>query len=93
MTYILLDGEKIQSNADLHAAFAAAIPLPDWYGKNLDALHDVLTELPQPIGVIAVNLDLLQAHLGRRWNGFLRLMRELDTAGVIRFYPIDAEET
>ena len=43
MTYVFIDGEKIRTNDELHAAFAAAIPLPDWYGNNLDALHDVLT--------------------------------------------------
>ena len=30
--------------ADMHDAIAAALPLPECYGRNLDALHDVLTE-------------------------------------------------
>ncbi len=28
----------------LHAALAAQLPLPEHYGRNLDAFHDVLTE-------------------------------------------------
>lgn len=43
--------------ADLHAcsdrqaifdALGAAMGLPDWFGDNLDALYDVLTDLPGP---------------------------------------------
>lgn len=29
----------------LHAALKAGLSLPDYYGENLDALHDVLTDL------------------------------------------------
>ena len=92
VTYVFIDGEKIRTNDDLHAAFKAAIPLPDWYGNNLDALHDVLTDLPAPVGVIAVNLTQLQKHLGRRCGGFLRLMRELNAREVIRFCPFAFDE-
>ena len=92
VTYVFIDGEKIRTNDDLHAAFKAAIPLPDWYGNNLDALHDVLTDLPAPVGVIAVNLTQLQKHLGRRCSGFLRLMRELNAREVIRFCPFAFDE-
>lgn len=29
---------------NLHQILRASLPLPDYYGDNLDALHDVLTE-------------------------------------------------
>ena len=77
MKYVFLDGEKIGNNASLHAAFAEALEFPDYYGKNLDALHDLLTELREPVTVIAVNTEALRAHISRRWNGFLRLMNDL----------------
>ncbi len=32
------------SSADLHKLLREKLPLPDYYGGNLDALHDVLTE-------------------------------------------------
>lgn len=76
MKIVLLDGEKIHSVDDLHNAFAEALALPEWYGRNLDALHDVLTDAAEEIGVIAVNTDGLEKHLGRRWKPFLRLMEE-----------------
>ena len=79
MKYVFLDGEKIGSNASLHAAFAEALAFSDYVGKNLDALHDALTDLACPVTVIAVNADALKEHVGRRWNAFLRLMAAMET--------------
>ncbi len=84
MTYIFLDGEKISSNAELHAAFAGALDLPEWYGGNLDALHDVLTERADPVGIVIVNEALLHEHLGRRAAGFFRLLRDLQRDDAVR---------
>ena len=84
MQYVFLDGARIESNAALHAAFAAALDLPEEYGNNLDALHDVLTDFAQPLGVIIVNEPQLREHLGRRANGFFRLLRDLQQDGAVR---------
>ena len=95
MKYVFLDGEKILSNADLHRAFAETLDFPDYYGRNLDALHDCLTDMEEPVGVIAVHTDLLRERVGRRWKAFLRLMDDLteDEPG-FRFWnePFEWEE-
>lgn len=39
-----VDLAGVRSAAKMHDAIAAALPLPESYGRNLDALHDVLTE-------------------------------------------------
>lgn len=77
MKYVFLDGRKISSPAELHHAFADALDFPEHYGNNLDALHDCLTEQPEPVEVIAVNTALLRERLGRKWKPFLRLMDDL----------------
>ena len=77
MKYVFLDGEKILSHTDLHRTFADALDFPEYYGNNLDALHDCLTEQEEPVGVIVVHADLLKEHMGRRWKSFLRLMDDL----------------
>ena len=77
MKIILLDGEKIESYAALHETFRTELDLPEYYGANLDALCDVLTERTDEIGVIIVNRAALQEHVGRRWKSFLRLMYDL----------------
>lgn len=35
----------IRSREELHRVFAQALALPETYGRNLDALHDVLTDM------------------------------------------------
>lgn len=77
MKYVFLDGEKIESPAELHRAFAAALGLPDYFGRNMDALHDCLTDIFEPVCVVAVNTPLFWAHLGRSANAFRRLMADL----------------
>jgi len=39
-----VDLHGVKSYAALHEALVSALPFPDGYGRNLDALHDVLTE-------------------------------------------------
>lgn len=77
MKIVLLDGEKIRTAKEMHAVFAETLFLPDYFGSNLDALHDVLTDIREEIGVVAVNTPLLQENLGRRWRPFCRLMEDL----------------
>ena len=84
MQYVFLDGERILSNDDLHAVFAAELALKDNYGGNLDALYDVLTERAELLGIVIVNEAQLREHLGRRANGFFRLLRDLQEEGAVR---------
>ena len=94
MQYVFLDGVRILSNADLHAAFTAVLAPDEDYGKNLDALHDVLTDRVEPLGIVIVNEALLREHLGRRAGGFFRLLRDLQAEGAVRaaVVSLDASE-
>jgi len=40
----VVDLAGVRSAARLHAVLAEQLPLPECYGRNLDAFHDVLTE-------------------------------------------------
>lgn len=42
MTYITLDFSHIKSHWDLHDYFHEVFDLPDYYGRNMDALWDCL---------------------------------------------------
>ena len=44
MTKIYLDCTGIRQPEELHRALCEALAFPDWYGYNLDALYDALTE-------------------------------------------------
>ncbi|MGW5052287.1 barstar family protein [Actinokineospora sp. NPDC004072] len=45
MTEHTLDGTAVRSKLDFYEAVAAALRFPDWFGHNLDALYDCLTDL------------------------------------------------
>lgn len=45
METITLCCTGIETKQQLHAALADALHFPDWYGSNLDALYDCLTDL------------------------------------------------
>ncbi len=77
MKYVFLDGDKIDSARELHEVFAASLELPDYFGRNMDALHDCLTDIFAPVTVIAVHTPELREHLGRSANAFWRLMDDL----------------
>ena len=88
MRYVFLDGEKLLTPEDLHRAFADALDFPAYYGSNLDALRDCLTDLPDPVSVIAVNTEALKAHMGRKWRGFCRLRAGLpEEKPDFRYWP------
>jgi ribonuclease inhibitor len=53
--YINLEG--VSTKEQFHDALAVELPLPDYYGRNLDALYDVLTECGQNWNVIIYNTD------------------------------------
>ena len=54
MTYEI-DLTGLASREELHEKLRAALPLPAWYGNNLDALHDALGEFPAPVELIFRN--------------------------------------
>jgi RNAse (barnase) inhibitor barstar len=40
-----MDGTRIRGKDDFYDAVAAALSFPEWFGRNLDALHDSLSDL------------------------------------------------
>ena len=92
MQYIFLDGARILSNEDLHAVFASELTPEGSYGRNLDALHDVLTDRTELLGIVIVNEALLRDHLGRRAKGFFRLLRDLQADNAVRVTVVSPDE-
>jgi len=51
MKTIKLDISNIQTVKALHIYLAYMLELPAHYGRNLDALHDVLGEMDEPLRI------------------------------------------
>ena len=74
MAEITLDGLELQSMEEVHDLFARALDLPEWYGRNLDALFDCLTDAREPVAVRLLHEDELRERLGRRGSALIRLL-------------------
>ncbi|MBQ8249117.1 MAG: barstar family protein [Clostridia bacterium] len=55
MKIIIIDAKKFTSKPDAHEHIAASLDFPAYYGKNLDALADCLSELAPTTAVIIKN--------------------------------------
>lgn len=66
---LLIDGASTQSIEELHEFFATALNLPSYYGKNFDALYDVLTDedlIPQKIDIAIFSGTALSQKIGEK---------------------------
>jgi len=43
MNYVVIDCTKLVDEASVHDAFSQALEFPDYYGRNLDAMYDLLS--------------------------------------------------
>lgn len=77
MAEIVLDGLDLQSLEEVHDRFARALDLPEWYGRNLDALFDCLTDLGEPVTVRLLHQEALEDRLGPRGRALVRLLRRV----------------
>ena len=57
MLHIILNGAQLSTREEMHAYLAKMLHLPAYYGNNLDALHDCLTEIGEEKELILLNWD------------------------------------
>lgn len=73
--FAVIRGSEIKTRAQLHDALQAQLDLPEYYGRNLDALFDCLTELHEPSQIEVAETALLKEHLGFYAHSLLILLR------------------
>lgn len=64
MSIYRLDGRKIKDRAMLHDTLAELLHFPDWYGRNLDALYDCLTDIQEEMELQILYRNAMEEHLG-----------------------------
>lgn len=76
--YLIIDGTLIQDREALHDLLSRELQLPEWYGRNLDALQDCLTDRRQPVDIILLHQETLMENLGMYGTMFRKVL--LDAA-------------
>lgn len=76
MKFCILDGENITDKEKLHDILAVSLGFPDWYGMNLDALYDCLTDIREETEIEIRGIPALEANLGRTARGLLKVLRD-----------------
>ena len=80
MEFIIIDGKRMTSIEETHRYLARTLRLPAYYGHNLDALHDCLTDLGRSVWIILINGDDMDAHLGDYAKSLRRVFTDASNA-------------
>ncbi|MDY2870054.1 MAG: barstar family protein [Succiniclasticum sp.] len=79
MKRIVLDSARFHDRKEAHRYLKEQFHFPVYYGENLDALHDCLGEIAEPVEVIVPECIVEDTYLGD--YGAVLLQIFLDTAG------------
>jgi hypothetical protein len=76
----VVDGATVRTKAEAMDAIAAALSFPDYFGRNLDALYDCLTDLswlPEGEHVLILGRpDVLRAHDPQAYAGVYAVLAD-----------------
>ena len=75
MKEITIDCTTVASMAEIHEILARELDFPEWYGKNLDALHDCLTAICQETKLTFLHFPALPF----RSAGLLNVLRDSES--------------
>ena len=79
MRRVLIDGGRVAGPGDVYDAFSAQLALPPGFGRNLDALWDVLTvDAAGPLEIVWQDAARSRARLGSVFEAFTGLLRDLE---------------
>lgn len=73
MKTIILDGEKMKTKREAHEYMSKAFDFPQYYGKNLDALWDILSVYDVPIHIVFKNAQAFKNNLEEYGNRILKV--------------------
>ncbi|MBP3919135.1 MAG: barstar family protein [Clostridia bacterium] len=79
MKEVLINCEKIRSRKVLHDYLESELSLPDYYGRNLDALHDILATHNQtdPVSFRMINREKQSTRMVQMYAAMIDMLREL----------------
>lgn len=79
MNTIVIDGRRMKDRARSHEYLAKKLGAPPYYGKNLDALFDLLAARAESVRIVIRYPASVEKNLGDYGRALLRVFR--DAAG------------
>ena len=77
MKKIILDGKKMFSRKQTHEYIKEKMSFPEYYGNNLDALADCLSEITEKTKITIKNFADFENNLGANSKGFIRVFEDV----------------
>lgn len=93
MKKVRLDFEGLNTKAQIQEYIGERMEFPPYYGKNLDALYDCLTDICRPVA-IACNMSEGQREENRYLDKVYRTFQEaeMDNENLAVFFGKEIEE-
>ena len=73
---IVLDEKRFKGRSRAHAYLKEKLKLPDYYGRNLDALYDCLGEIMEETVIVVPKIIQNKEYLGEYGQTMLRVFRD-----------------
>ena len=71
-----VDLSGVRDREGLHERLRASMDLPDWYGNNLDALYDILTDIHRPTQMTILPPQSMNDRMAAYWPRLLRVLTD-----------------
>lgn len=75
MNIIILDGQYMTSREEAYDYIEKVMRFPEYFGKNLDALADCLSELDSNNIIILINAGLMKEKMGGYATRMIKVFR------------------
>lgn len=76
MKTVVIDGGMMFTREAAHDYLALRLDFPDYYGRNLDALYDLLSEYARPLRLVIYRRWELDAALGAYGTALLETLTD-----------------
>jgi ribonuclease inhibitor len=80
MREVILDGQKMTDRKNLHELFSENLHFPEWYGRNLDALYDCLTDISEDTKITIINWEQARENLGSHAQALQNVLEDAGKA-------------
>lgn len=78
--HVQLDGSLMTDRSAAHDHLQERLSLPEYYGRNLDALFDLLTSLPEATEIDLLEKDTMLKQLGAYGAALLVTLQQAEEA-------------